>query len=77
MDLSEVLTSVKIPYVMIQGDTDIVASTKAARELSEQSENDFLKCRIVGNSGHLPGSEGMEAVLDALKSLCGNERGKL
>lgn len=79
MDLSEILTSVKIPYIMIQGDTDIVASTKEAKELSEQSGNDFLKCRIVSNSGHFPGSEGMEAVLEALKSLlsvCGHGGGK-
>lgn len=77
MDLSEVLKSVRIPYVMIQGDTDIVASTKEVQKLLQQSENDFLKCRVISDSGHLPGSEGMEAVLQALKSLCGNERGSL
>ena len=53
--------------MVIQGDTDIVASTKEVQSLFEQSGNDFLKCRIVSNLGHMPGSEGMEAVLGALK----------
>lgn len=72
MDLSDVIKSIEIPYIIIQGDTDIVASTKEVQSLLEQSENDFLQSRIVTNSGHMPGSEGMEAVFGALKSLCGN-----
>lgn len=77
MDLSDVIRNIQVPYMVIQGDTDIVASTKEVQSLFEQSGNDFLKCRIVSNSGHMPGSEGMEAVFEALKSLCGNEGGIL
>lgn len=69
MDLSEILKKVQIPYVILQGDTDIVASTKTVRELVENSINANLQCEIVENSGHMPGKEGMERVLARMDML--------
>lgn len=69
MDLSEILKKVQIPYVILQGDTDIVASTKTVRELVENSSNANLQCEIVKNSGHMPGKEGMERVLARMDML--------
>lgn len=69
MDLSEILKKVQIPYVILQGDTDIVASTKTVMELVENSINANLQCEIVENSGHMPGKEGMERVLARMDML--------
>lgn len=69
IDLSEILKNVQVPYVMLQGDTDIVASTKTVKELVDNTNNDNLQYEIVKNSGHMPGKEGMERVLERLDVL--------
>lgn len=60
LDLTDALQAVRIPYVMVQGDTDIVASTKNA--LAVLGDNPFLRCTIVENAGHLPSKAGIDAV---------------
>jgi pimeloyl-ACP methyl ester carboxylesterase len=69
IDLSDILQNVQIPYVMLQGDTDIVASTSTVNELVQNSSNSNLQCEVVENSGHMPGKEGMELVLEKLRML--------
>lgn len=71
IDLSETLKNVDIPYIIFQGDTDIVASTLTVSALVKNSDNPNLKCEIVENSGHVPGSAGMERVFE---ELCAFER---
>jgi len=77
LDLSVQLSNVEIPYVMLQGDTDIVASTKTAKELAASSNNPNLSCRIIPNTGHLPGAEMPDTLLSVLqeKSQISNQRG--
>ena len=67
IDLTEQLRSVKIPYMILQGDTDIVASTKIVKELIAGSNNANLDCRIVADTGHMPGVEMMDTLLAVLK----------
>ncbi len=67
LDLSKVLCEVSVPYIILQGDTDIVTSTKNVSELVKKAENENLECEIVKDSGHMPGVLGMER---ALKQLC-------
>lgn len=67
IDLSSVLTSVKIPYHIIQGETDIVASTKTVIEAVDGSDNENLTYDVVKNTGHFPGVEMMDMIF---KSLC-------
>ena len=67
IDLTEQLRSVKIPYMILQGDTDIVASTKIVKELVAGSNNANLDCRIVADTGHMPGVEMMDTLLVVLK----------
>lgn len=69
IDLSDILKNVQIPYVILQGDTDIVASTSTVKELVQNSSNSNLQCEVVENSGHMPGKEGMELVLEKLRVL--------
>ncbi len=67
IDLSEQLKNVKVPYIILQGDTDIVASTKLVEELVASSDNANLDCKVVANTGHMPGVEMMNTLLTVLK----------
>lgn len=67
IDLSNQLRNVRIPYVMLQGDTDIVASTKQVKDLIADSNNSYLSCKVIANTGHLPGADMMDVLLTMLK----------
>lgn len=67
IDLSEQLRNVEIPYIILQGDTDIVASTNLVKELVAESDNSNLECRVIPNTGHMPGVEMMDALLSVLQ----------
>lgn len=64
IDLSEVLTETAVPYLILQGDTDIVTSTKMVSLFVEESKNKNLSCLQVKNSGHMPSAAGMDTVLN-------------
>ena len=72
LDLSRTLSDVQIPYVILQGDTDIVASTAEVQRLVDTSDNPNLKCVVVENSGHIPGSVGMDKVFELLNAMTGH-----
>lgn len=61
------LRNVKVPYIILQGDTDIVASTKLVEELVADSNNTYLDCKVVANTGHMPGVAMMDRLLFVLK----------
>jgi pimeloyl-ACP methyl ester carboxylesterase len=69
LDLSETLANMNLPYVIIQGDTDIVASTETVKCLIEKTSSANLKCQIIENTGHLPGKEMMQQVFQSLCEL--------
>ena len=70
IDLSEDLSTVKVPYYVLQGDTDIVTSTSIVEEIVKQSGNDNLHFQLIENAGHIPGVEGMDATLERIQSIC-------
>ena len=69
LDLTDTLRNVQIPYLMVQGDTDIVATTEYVQEIVENSGNSRLQCRVVKNCGHEPTADMMDAVFHALDEL--------
>jgi pimeloyl-ACP methyl ester carboxylesterase len=69
LDLTDTLRNVNIPYTMLQGDTDIVATTEYVQEIAENSGNPHLQCRIVKDCGHEPSADMMDAVFHALEEL--------
>lgn len=69
IDLSGVLSNVKIPYIILQGETDLVASTKTVKELTANSENANISCQVIPKTGHFPGVEMMESILAVLKKI--------
>lgn len=69
INLTEQLKNVEIPYMILQGDTDIVASTGLVEELVANSYNSNLSCRVVANTGHMPGVEMMDTLLTTLHKI--------
>jgi len=74
IDLRKQLYEVKIPYYILQGDTDIITSSKLVKQTIADSSNSYLKYREIKNSGHTPGVDGMEAVLEELIEITGGEK---
>ncbi len=69
IDLADTLNNVQIPYVILQGDTDIVASASTVKTMVHSSSNSNLQCEMIENSGHEPGKEGMEWAVEKLGLL--------
>jgi len=63
IDLTEILNRISVPYIIFQGDTDIVTSTVMISEFIEASNNQNLILKKVDHSGHFPGASGMEAII--------------
>lgn len=64
IDLTKTLENIAVPYYIIQGSCDIVASTKTVSEIVENSENKNLKLKIIENNGHMPGPQGINFILN-------------
>lgn len=72
VDLRRELCQVTIPYRMIQGETDIVTSTKHIVEYVEESHNPLLTYRVVKDAAHSAGKNGMQAVIEEIAQLSKN-----
>lgn len=70
IDLREVLSGVKVPYRIIQGDTDIVTSTKGIEDFLSGIKNENLSFVKVKNSGHMPGEEAMGRIIGEIVKMC-------
>lgn len=66
IDLADNLAEVEIPYLIFQGDTDIVTSTSYVLNAVEACGNGKVQIKTVNNSGHMPSIAGMEEVFHAL-----------
>lgn len=69
IDLIEDIKSIRIPYRILQGSTDIVTSIKAVSLLVSESNNDCLSLRIIENSGHIPSAVAMNEILSEIVKL--------
>ncbi|MCM1144639.1 MAG: alpha/beta hydrolase [Blautia sp.] len=69
IDLSPTLKNLKVPYDIIQGSTDIVTSTKMLVEFVSSCHNSNIRCEVVENAAHIPGMNGMDAVITRLQNM--------
>ncbi len=69
MDLSPILSRVKIPYIIYQGDTDIVASTKLVEQLVKDASNPNLQYKVIADMGHYPGADMMEGIYEEFVAM--------
>ena len=69
VDLRETIANIKVPYHIIQGDTDIVTATKMIMEFVKLCNNPNLTCEVVENAAHMPGMNGMAAIMKTLQDM--------
>lgn len=69
LDLRKTLKRMSVPYHIIQGETDIVTCTNSIAAFVEKSENPCLTCRVIPDSAHIPGVNGMQAVFEEIRKL--------
>lgn len=69
LDLRKTLKNVSLPYHIIQGETDIVTCTNSIVSFVGESKNPYLTCKVVPNSAHIPGVNGMQTVLEDIRKL--------
>lgn len=69
INLTKELLQLKVPYLIIQGEDDIVASTSIANDLVEHSLNPNLEIKVFEKSGHIPTNNCFKKVIDAIIDL--------
>lgn len=74
LDLRETLGEIKIPYLILQGSTDIVTSTRSIQEFFTDNgfggrENSNLSLKIVPDSGHMPRGYAMKMIIDEIENF--------
>lgn len=60
IDLTPRLADVKIKYLLLQGETDIITSTSDVLKAVEGCNNENVTVKVVKNSGHVPSAEAMD-----------------
>lgn len=73
LDLRDILKRITVPYLIMQGDTDIVTSTKSIEAFVKQAGNENLCVAIVENSGHMPGRDGMAYMIEKGLAFLGSD----
>ncbi|MDE7162522.1 MAG: alpha/beta hydrolase [Clostridia bacterium] len=68
-DLTPLLSEVKVRYVMLQGDTDIITSTKNVLEAVEKCGNENVSVRVIKDAGHLPSAAAMNECFNTLLQI--------
>ncbi len=68
-DLRDVLCNVKVPYTMLQGETDIVTSTSALSKFVPECGNPNLRLAVIPKSGHMPSEEAMGEIFGCFDSM--------
>ncbi|MBU3113200.1 alpha/beta fold hydrolase [Clostridium lacusfryxellense] len=66
INLTKELLQLKVPYLILQGKDDIVASTSIAKQVVENSNNPNLKIKVFENSGHIPTNNCFEKVISSI-----------
>lgn len=68
-DVTEDLKSVQIPYLIIQGETDLITDTIMIKNLVNESNNKYLKFEMVERAGHIPDFDSIEQNVEVLKIM--------
>ncbi len=68
-DLTPLLSEVKVRYVMLQGDTDVITSTKNVLEAVEKCNNEKVSVKVIKDAGHLPSAAAMNECFNTLLQI--------
>lgn len=66
IDLRGRLGEIKVPYTVIQGEKDIVTSTKNAVKEIEGCGNGNVRVITIEGNGHIPNMRGMEMIIEEM-----------
>lgn len=66
IDLTALLSEVKVKYILLQGDTDIITSTENVIKAVENCNNGKVSVKVIKNSGHMPSLTAMEECFNTL-----------
>lgn len=69
IDLSDTLKAISVPYYIMQGETDIVTSTKEIASFISTSHNKYLLLNVIANTSHIPGANGMNTIIKTINNL--------
>ena len=69
IDLTPLFSEVQIQYHILQGDTDIVTSTRSVAKAVESCGNKNVTLTVIKNSGHMPSADAMYECFKAISKL--------
>lgn len=72
-DLSETFEEVTVPYLIFQGETDIVTATKDVVNLFDRLNNKNVSYIVMPNTGHFPSQDSMNQIFEELSDLSFSE----
>ena len=68
IDLRDMLKDIACPYMIFQGETDIVTSTKELVIFADGCQNENVRYQVIHDMGHFPSASAMKLIRDY---LCG------
>lgn len=68
IDLRDMLKDIACPYMIFQGETDIVTSTKELVIFADGCQNENVRYQVIPDMGHFPSASAMKLIRDY---LCG------
>lgn len=66
LDLAPMLEKIKIKYLLLQGETDIITSTANIIKTTNDCKNKNIYLKILKNSGHIPSAQAMDECFQTL-----------
>lgn len=69
IDYSAILKKISVPYMIFQGDTDIVTSTKNVTKTVDECGNNFIAYSVLQDNGHFPSQDAMYKVFDYIEKI--------
>lgn len=54
---------IQVPYHIVQGDCDVITSTKQLTDILEQVDNDHISLEIIPDNSHFPSVETMQKLV--------------
>lgn len=74
IDVTSNLSQVQIPYLILQGEDDLITDTKMISDFISKTNNDNLKFKSYKEVGHLPNDLAMKEIINELKLLTSNHK---
>ena len=67
IDLRNTLANISCPYMIFQGETDIVTSTKELVAFADSCKNEHIRYKVIPDMGHFPSSDAMSLIWESMR----------